>query len=286
MAEQTLLFGTERNLVATLTLPEGGARAPLAVVLTNSGVIPRVGPHRMNVHLARRLAAMGIPSIRFDMSGLGDSRRASGTRPIAQQWVIDTREAMDLAQRHFGCSRFAMIGFCSGADVAHLTALEDERLQACVLWDGYVYPTLQARLRGLVHRLRRAGPVGLLQRVWARLRPKPKAEAADEGEPLEPGDEGPMIFGRTRVPPRDEYARRIQALVSRGVQLLFLYSGGEPLWLNYRGQFRDMFGRYGFVDRVDYQLLDEADHLLTRPQSQQRFIEVVMGWLQQRVLRR
>ena len=87
MAEQTLILGVERHLVATLTAatPSGAGSPRCVAVLTNSGVIPRSGPHRMNVHLARRFAEMGIPSIRFDMSGLGDSRRSSGTLPVVQQ---------------------------------------------------------------------------------------------------------------------------------------------------------------------------------------------------------
>ena len=56
MAEQTLILGAENHLVATLTpAVQTGSGAPRCVaVLTNSGVIPRSGPHRMNVHLARR----------------------------------------------------------------------------------------------------------------------------------------------------------------------------------------------------------------------------------------
>ena len=43
------------------------------IVIFNAGAVHRVGPNRMTVTLARRLAAMGLPSLRFDLEGLGDS---------------------------------------------------------------------------------------------------------------------------------------------------------------------------------------------------------------------
>ena len=281
MAEQTLILGAESHLVATLTpATQAHAGAPRCVaVLTNSGVIPRSGPHRMNVHLARRFAEMGIPSIRFDMSGLGDSRRSSGTLPVVQQWVADTRSVMDTAQAHFGCDRFFMVGFCSGAEVAHLVALEDKRLRAAVLWDLYAYPTLQSKLRTVLYRVRRAGARNIVRKViasaWPMLRSLgPGAAQSKEDRAVEV----------SQVPPAAEYARRIQTLVDGGVELMFAYCGGEPEWFNHHGQFRGMFGQYGFVDKVAFNYLEKCDHLITRREAQQSFTEMVVAWLQHRVL--
>ncbi len=281
MAEQTLILGAENHLVATLTPAATTASgAPRCVaVLTNSGVIPRSGPHRMNVHLSRRFAEMGIPSIRFDMSGLGDSRRSSGTLPVIQQWVADTRSVMDTAQARFGCDRFFMVGFCSGAEVAHLVALEDKRMRAAVLWDLYAYPTLQSKLRTVMYRLRRAGLNNVARKLLARALPmlralSPGAAQAKEDRTVEV----------SQVPPVEEYARRIQTLVDDGVELLFSYCGGEPEWFNHHGQFRGMFGRYGFFDKVAFSYLEKSDHLITRREAQQSFTAMVVQWLEQRVL--
>jgi hypothetical protein len=282
MAEQTLILGAENHLVATLTpAAHSGSGAPRCIaVLTNSGVIPRSGPHRMNVHLARRFAEMGIPSIRFDMSGLGDSRRSSGTLPVVQQWVADTRSVMDTAQARFGCDRFFMVGFCSGAEVAHLVALEDKRLRAAVLWDLYAYPTLQSRLRTLLYRLRRAGARNAVRKVLARALPMLRS-LGQQGAGQAKEDRNVEV---SQVPPPDEYARRIQTLVDGGVELMFAYCGGEPEWFNHHGQFRGMFGRYGFVDKVAFSYLEKSDHLITRREAQQSFTEMVVQWLDKRVL--
>lgn len=287
MSEQTLVFGPQHHLVGTVSLPDRRhSQAPaLMVLLTNAGVIPRVGPHRINVRLARALARLGVPSLRFDLSGLGDSKRPSSTLTAAAQFVADTRAAMDLAQARYGCDEFAMIGFCSGADIAHLTALEDPRLRAAVLFDPYVYPTRQAILRGVAHRLRRHGVPAVAAKLWRYAK---RCLVRSAGAPAAPAGavEGPAIFGRSRVPPRDEYGRRIRQLVDQGVHLHFIYSGGEPDWYNYEAQFRDMFGRYGFVDRVAYTYLSHADHTLTQPHAQQALIATAVQWLENEVLPR
>ena len=281
MAEQTLIIGSDQHLVATLTpaTQPGTASPPWVAVLTNSGVIPRSGPHRMNVHLARRFAEMGIPSIRFDMSGLGDSRRSSGTLPVVQQWVADTRSVMDTAQARFGCDRFFMVGFCSGAEVAHLVALEDKRMRAAVLWDLYAYPTLQSKLRAVLYRLHRAGTRNVVRKVLARA--LPMLCAISQGAAGAKEDRSVEV---SQVPPISEYARRIQTLVDGGVELMFSYCGGEPEWFNHPGQFRGMFGRYAFIDKVAFSYLDKSDHLITRREAQQSFITMVVQWLEQRVL--
>ena len=42
-------------------------------MLLNSGAVRRIGPQRMWVEAARRWAALGVPTLRFDVVGVGDS---------------------------------------------------------------------------------------------------------------------------------------------------------------------------------------------------------------------
>lgn len=275
MTESTRLAGAESHLVATLASADrmlaGGA--PVVAILTNSGVIPRSGPHRMNVRLARRLASMGIPSVRFDMSGLGDSRRAGGTLPVMEQWVADTRSIMDMAGQHFGCQRFVMVGFCSGAEVAHLVAMEDPRMVGMVLWDLYAYQTPRSRLNTFAYRLRRAGVGGAVRKVVARLTGTRTAPAKSSAQP-------------SVVPPRQEFARRLQSFVDRNVDVLVAYCGGEREWYNYPRQFQDMFAGERFLADVQSAQLADSDHLMTRQSSQAAFTALVVHWLESRVLPR
>jgi hypothetical protein len=289
MREQTLIFGAEEHLVGTVTLPTRAeaSRAEWMVLLTNAGVIPRVGPHRFNVHLARRFAELGMASLRFDMSGLGDSRRPMSTLSANDLFVADTRAAMDIAAQRYGAQKFLMLGICSGADIAYMTALEDDRLRAMVLFDSYAYPTVRAKCLGLLHRLRRDGVMTTLGKLARHLtKPRAAQTAADPGIVPSVGEavaEGPSIYGRTRMPTRDDFGRRIRTLVDRGRKIFFIYSGGEPDWYNYEGEFRDMFATYGFVDRVAYEYIVSSDHTITQPRMRACVIASVERWCREQV---
>ena len=281
MAEQTFVFGPERNLVGTVTLPgaESGNAPDIMLLLTNAGVIPRTGPHRINVTLARHFAKLGVAALRFDLSGLGDSRRSSSRLTADEQFVADTQCAMDFARQRFGCERFLMIGFCSGGDVAQLTALSDQRLIGILLWDSYVYPPFRAKLLGLRHRARRHGLAPAFVKgvrfVRAALQAR-VAQAQRAGD--SPVTEGPVIFGRSRMPPKEEFGAGVRELVDRGVVVCFVYSGGEPDWYNYGGQFADMYRSFGFVERVGYEYLSGSDHTLTQPASQAALTSLAEQW--------
>ena len=81
MSERVVTFGGQGELVGVLSQPDVVRPSAPWVLLWNTGLHPRVGPCRLNVQLARRLAALGIPSLRFDLSGLGDSAaRAANAR--------------------------------------------------------------------------------------------------------------------------------------------------------------------------------------------------------------
>lgn len=280
MAEHTLILGSENHLVATFTPADlaGPGAPPLVVLLTNSGVIPRSGPHRMNVHVARHLAALGIPSVRFDMSGLGDSRRTNSTLPVVEQWVADTRSVMDAAQARFGCAHFMMVGFCSGAEVAHLVALEDQRLRAILLWDLYAYKSVQTHVRTFLYKLRRVGALGALKKagglLFGAVQPKPVKGSGNSARPVEV----------SLVPPLGTFAQRIQRLTDADVELLFVYCGGEPEWFNHAGQFKSMFGRFPFYKKVAFNYLQVSDHLITTAAAQQAFLDMTEDWLKTRVL--
>lgn len=71
--EQALLLGPRKSLVGIIAVsPSPLPDAPMVVIL-NSGIIHRVGAHRVYVPLSRALAAAGFPVLRFDLSGIGDS---------------------------------------------------------------------------------------------------------------------------------------------------------------------------------------------------------------------
>ena len=60
------------RLVGSLHTPHGRA-ADLGVILLNQGPIDRTGSHRLYIKLAARLTSLGIPVLRFDARGVGES---------------------------------------------------------------------------------------------------------------------------------------------------------------------------------------------------------------------
>ena len=156
-------------------------------------------------------------------------------------------------------------------------ALEDPRMRAAVLWDLYAYPTLQSNLRTALYKLQRAG----LQKAASKLLARALPALRSLSQAAQAKDRAAEV---SQVPSLAEYARRIQVLVDDGVELLVAYCGGEPEWFNHRGQFRSMFGNCDFFDKVTFNYLEISDHLITRREAQQAFTNMVVEWLEQRVL--
>ncbi|MBA3254057.1 MAG: dienelactone hydrolase family protein [Pseudomonadota bacterium] len=273
MTEQTVHFGPDQSLVGTVSIPPLASAPRRAVLLTNAGIISRVGPHRINVAVARLASCIGLIGFRFDMAGLGDSQRRDPDGTMLQQRLSDIRAAMDHVQHTWGPSRFAMVGFCSGADLAHLMALEDPRLDAIVMFDPYLYRTPRALLNYFLRQARRHGLSYGVRLAMSVLR-----------HPLLPFED-PDSFdtakqGRTVFPSRDEFAARLETLVARNVRILLVFSGSSPAMYNYPSQFRDAFRRYGFADRIESVFLADCDHMLTTSRAQASFQRLVSPWLE------
>jgi alpha-beta hydrolase superfamily lysophospholipase len=163
--------GPEGRLFGVLAEPLG-ERLDLCAVLLNAGPQRRTGPNRMWVEIARRWAARGVPTLRFDVAAIGDSdgdsaalvRVASLYTP---EYVAQARAALDtLADRGLP-ARFLMLGLCSGAYWSVHAALQDERITAVVMlnpraliWDEFVYAV--RRTRELRERL-------LLASTWRKV---------------------------------------------------------------------------------------------------------------------
>src|SRR5262249_3302852 len=136
--EQTLLLGARRTLVGIVTRPTANPLATAALVILNTGIVHRVGHHRMYVTLARELASCGHTVVPFDFSGVGDSApRNDRLSPLAGA-LADVRDALDSLQASHKLSQFILMGLCSGADHAALYSHTDPRVVGLILMD----PTL------------------------------------------------------------------------------------------------------------------------------------------------
>jgi alpha-beta hydrolase superfamily lysophospholipase len=278
MIERSLAFGPEGSLIGTLCLPDAGAgrKARVGQVLFNAGVVHRVGPHRINVKLARDLARRGIPSIRFDLAGLGDSAAPRGELSFEDQAVADVRAAMDLLATEGGVERFSLFGFCSGGCHSYATAIADPRVAGLLMYDTYIYPTPRSRMNRYLAPIRSRG---LLRTAggWLRRRPGTLRRwlRGLVGAPVAvaPGAEGSLF----RVPSRAEFARQVTALHERGVKVGVMYSEGFEDY-NYRDQFVDAFREFGLPRFVSSDYLETMNHTATVIATRDDFARRIEDW--------
>ena len=169
--EETIaLDGPRGTLVGVTCEPsDGEADGDPWLVFLNAGAIRRSGPGRLWTSYARSWASRGLPSLRLDLSGIGDSdgnpaqdERASDE--VGRLYVTDFAEDVSTAvrwiERRAGAPRIALLGLCSGAYWSLHTALSHGGASFVVLvnpavlfWDEHV-PSMHAL--GLAGRLLRS----------------------------------------------------------------------------------------------------------------------------------
>jgi pimeloyl-ACP methyl ester carboxylesterase len=134
MSERVIQFGPAQGLVGILTEPdEPPAQALPAVVLLSAGLMHRVGPNRLYIQMARALAREGHTVLRFDFSGLGDSRPRADHLPYHQSAPAEARDAIDWLAQHGGVQHVVLIGHCAGAVFSLLVARDDPRVVGAVM---------------------------------------------------------------------------------------------------------------------------------------------------------
>ena len=134
--ETPLGFGPDKRLFGVLCRPDKKT-GKIAVVIVNCGRAPHYGVGRFGVEFARRLAILGIASLRIDFAGLGDSLGPTGrenlrTTIFETDRVADICAAIDVLER-LGYRQFAVHGICSGAYHAFQSALADRRVNMLLL---------------------------------------------------------------------------------------------------------------------------------------------------------
>ena len=187
-------------LAGVLTEPVGRSQ-PVCAVFLNAGAARRIGPNRMWVESARRWAARGVPSLRLDVEGIGESDGA--INPYRQdgslyvpELVPQVLEAVELLRARGVAQRFILIGLCSGAYWAFHAVLDDPHVTAAamlnpraLIWDEGLAPARDLRRvftdRSLSRLRKNATPerlraVGLWMgaspgRWWRRLAHGPQA---------------------------------------------------------------------------------------------------------------
>ena len=122
------------SLVGVLHLPP--QPMPRGLLMVTGGPQYRVGSHRQFVLLARHLASEGVPVLRFDYRGMGDSE---GTPRDFEAAGDDLHSAVE---RFFdqvpALKELVLWGLCDGATAAAFHAMNDHRICGLVLLNPWV----------------------------------------------------------------------------------------------------------------------------------------------------
>lgn len=137
--------GNERGLVfrsgqawlyGILSMPPSLSASVAGVVIVVGGPQYRAGSHRQFTLLARELAAVGVPVLRFDYQGMGDSE---GAVRGFEHAGVDLNAAIDCFHAEVpGLSRVVLWGLCDGATAAALYAPGDARVAGVAMLNPWV----------------------------------------------------------------------------------------------------------------------------------------------------
>jgi len=278
----------DRRLTGILTTPDANvaSEAPITVVLLNAGAIRRIGPNRMWVEAARRWAANGLPTLRFDAAGLGD---ADGDEVgfhanyefYRDEFAGQVRAALDELEAAGLPGRFLVGGLCSGAYWSFHAGLADDRIVGLMLvniwsffWSEEIAAARDARR---ARQLLRAGSwrevleIALTEgRIFRMLRTRAqrllRRERGDRAVLARLGDTIDSSLGLLR---------------DRDVRTLLLLSLGEPLVEDFETDGR--IDRFDEWPNIDLQRIPLEDHVF-RPVWAQRQVHETLDAAVERTL--
>lgn len=279
--EKAVKFGRSASLVGVVTEPPAPATGQPAVLLLNSGVLHRVGSCRLHVRIARELAPAGFTVLRFDYSGIGDSEPRRDQLSFEESAPLETQEAMDYLAATKGAREFVLIGLCSGADMAHHVAARDPRVVGMVLLDAWAFRTVGFYLR---HALRHYGSRIHRASVWVSWVRRQLGRMAHRRARAESAGIDGVTFEIPRyireVPPRARVAADLRAFAQRGMQLFYIFTGGQADRYNHRAQHERTFRGIDFGGRMRVEYLPDADHILTGLRHQRYVVSETRRWME------
>lgn len=248
--DEAVVFGEYQHLIGVLRTPDSRtAVSDLAVLMITPGMLPSPGPYGLHVDLAKSLSDIGIPSLRFDLSGIGESLAVGAEGTSLERAAAEITCAIDWLARR-GVRRVALFGLCSGADDAMFAAQSEPRIVGLFAMDGCGYRTHRFHWHRLVsHYLPRlASP-----RKWGQLLRTALGARSKSPSSLQLGSD------IREFPSREAASQQLKLLEQRGVRMHFHYTGGVSDYYNHGRQFAVMFPELG-CERVTSSFEPSCDH--------------------------
>ena len=275
MSDTALHFGTAGTLVGVLTQPDRSGGERPVVVIPNTYVTPHIGLFRMHVELARAFEVAGFASLRFDVSGIGDSADEPAPRPYAERAADDVDTAVAFAQEATGARDVVLVGHCDGGNHAFLAAARNEGVRGVVCIDAFMRPGWRyyaglwaRRIRGMFE----------LERWRERFRARRGDDEPGALTLRSLGGEMPLY---SKSGARDELREADRRLANRGTPAFFVFSG-EYLERCVFADVREILALDAEAARNEHRILADAEHVYPELVHRRELVREVTDWVARR----
>ncbi|WP_159946002.1 alpha/beta fold hydrolase [Rhizobium sp. 18065] len=279
--ETPVRFGDGDRFYGTLCEPVGASIGVTAVILSTS-YDHQAGWAGSSAEMARRLAAIGVSSLRYDAAGVGDSPPIPGRR---KQILYDDAQLADVAAAYdflatLGLAdRTLIVGRCSGAYIALRAAITDPR------WNGLVAvnpDSLLWRFKGLPRTLTAYSQTLLkpetMKRVLAGEVDTLAALRNISVRLIDRAARSASRFVKAAVP-ITRLSSRVHSeflqLEARGTQVVLVYAEGDEGLERFHVHFGARAEKLAAYGNVEFQMIADADHNLTPLPARERLFEIV-----------
>jgi alpha-beta hydrolase superfamily lysophospholipase len=278
--ESAVTFGSRSTLFAIVAAPAENMGALVAkrrgIILLNSGAIHHIGPNRLYVGLARRLAHLGHVVLRMDIGGIGDSPTPVGAEENAVypgHAVADVAAAVQYLREEWNIQDVRAAGLCSGAYHAFKAAAARLPLSGIVLinpltffWKegmSLKYPEHRVAadiMRYRTNVLRPAAWVKLLSGrvdLWESSQILLRRATILALTPLR------NVARSIGAPLRNDLPSELQSIVRAKIELQFVFAGQDPGVELLRDQGGAIARRLRAEGTLRIESIDGADHTFT-----------------------
>ena len=215
MTETGFLNSGSNELSYSCEIPSGQTRR-IGVIFVHAADGNRLGPHRMFVEYANCYNSLGYPTLRFDLSGCGDSTGKASQNGITTE-VFDTTEAVKFFMARANLEKVVLFGISRGARVCY-SVMEQHSLPlgGMILLstptssNKAAINSLRVRLKEYFHKLRDPKSLRKLlsgranvRQIWRTL--------------------------TTAVQLRNRYAQSERKFFATKCPVLFIYGGQDPM---------------------------------------------------------
>lgn len=272
--EPVTVMSGERRLYGIVERPQGRERG--GVVLVHGWDGCRVGPNRILVEAARHLGGLGFATLRFDLSGRGESEGDPLSTDL-DTMIADASACLDeLKGRLRGSAPLGLLGMCSGGNVALAAAALRGDVHAVVAWSTYPFQEQRSRAQDVKRTGHFAGVYlakAFRVETWRRLL------AGRVNLPMV----RQVLFGHVRAgegTQRDRQRSRRDVLGVLGRyrgRVLFVFGGKDPEAAGSERMFRAFCAEHGLA--AEFESIAGSNHNFHSLPWKKQAVETTGRWL-------